>query len=259
MEEALGYVRHNLDPQEHLFIHPLSDLHVGATAHDRKRLETKLQAIQDGGPSHRILMIGDAADTLVKYSKAFEYGMPSPEDELDMFIKLFKPVAAQVDLILPGNHEERITRMTGLDFAAQMAARIGRPDVYRRAAAVVKYKMKDGRSTSSAEFFCHHGYGGGRKAGGKYNKLTDLALLKPDCDVYCAGHTHEYGSRKDSIWLGDPPRKVERLFVSTGSYLGQAKYALDQAYPMTATGTPVIQLSQGRRRKGGRLDKSVII
>lgn len=234
-------------------LHPLSDVHIGASGHNKKALEQKVKMITDAPPNHRVLLLGDLADMAIIGSKGQKHGGISPQKELDMLVEVFKPIAERIDLIIPGNHEARMSKACGVSYTQMLAALLGVPDAYRPGATVIRYNMGENRSstkmkkygTYSVKIFAHHGYGGSRKAGGKINKLLDLKEMYSDSDVYLMGHVHDLISRVGTHTYGWPMKTKRQYFVVTGCYLGgegvrMEGYAMNMGYSPSAVGTPVI-------------------
>lgn len=231
---------------DEIVLHPISDVHIGAEKHRADLLKAKLAEIMAAGENHRILLLGDLADTSAPLvSKFYQPGDASPQTELELLVKAFKPVADRVDLIIPGNHEERLLKV-GVDLTAQFAALIGRPEKYSPLPTVLRYSFKKRRGEESyrarAEVFCHHGYGGGRKEGNHLNRVKELALQKPDCHVFIMGHVHGHSSTWDEVPLGWPVKKRRRVYAITGTYLGGGGYDIKMNLPPSAVGSPRIRL-----------------
>lgn len=254
---------------EELVLHPLSDLHVGAEGHREQLLLDRIQKIADSPPNHRVLIMGDAADAAIRDSVGHQHGGVSPQTEVDYLCETLKPIADRIDVMFKGNHENRIWKATGIDIMAQIATIIGRSETYRPVATVLLYRWM-GWSTGKrpinyravAQVFAHHGFGGGRKPGGKINRLMDLALIKPDCNVYMMGHTHENAARVDTTIVGWPPKELRRLFVATSSYVGAEKYAIDAGFSPPSPGSPTVILTCKRatkRERGVRVQDTRII
>lgn len=232
--------------EKSFILHPISDVHVGAEAHHDKAFKAKLDYIKDHPRNHRILLLGDLMDMSIKESVGFRYGAVTPQQELERMVELLEPVKDRIDLIIPGNHERRtLDRTVGLDVSAQLAALLGRPGVYRPACTVIRYKFnqkKDKNYRCNLEILCHHGIGGGRQPGGKINRASSLAVLKPDVDICLMGHVHENAARVEKVWTGFPPKVKRRYVVITGCWLGSEQYSKDAAYPPSVEGAPVIKI-----------------
>lgn len=99
--------------------------------------------------------------------------------------------------------------------------------------------------------YLNHGNGGGRKIGGKVNRLSDLAGIV-DADVYIHGHTHTpivYRDRFIRVNYGNSSAAyTDRLFVNIASSLDYGGYGARQAYSPSSTETPTIYLD-GHERK----------
>lgn len=239
----------HLDHDE-LTLHPISDVHIGASGHHERRFKDKIDRIAKADESHRVLLLGDLADVAIKESVGFSYGARTPDEEQDFLIQALKPIAERVDLIIPGNHERRLIKTVGIDFTRQLAVHLGRPQAYRPATTVLRYKFagrKFGKGDTLAarglcEILAHHGRGGGRAVGSKIKSNLELRLIKPDCDIYVSGHTHERAVVTKKLVSGWPPRAKLQRFCSTGCFLGTEMYSMNQAYEPAVIGAPVIRV-----------------
>ena len=102
-----------------------------------------------------------------------------------------------------------------------------------------------------------HGSGGGRKEGGKINRLADLASII-DADVYIHSHTHLPIIMKQAFYRTDVRNStvgiVEKLFVNTSSNLDyEGSYGEYGAFKPNSKETPVIYLSGRKKYMRARL------
>lgn len=233
-------------PFKQFTIYPLSDVHIGAHAHADRRFKERVSFIAAQDQSHRVLLMGDLMDNATRSSVSFSYGATTPQQELDRLVDVLGPIADRIDLVIPGNHERRSAdRGDGLDVTAQLTALLGIPKVYRKQASVIRYqfnKRKDKYYRTSVELLCHHGTGGGRKHGGKVNRVSDLKLLKADCHCYLMGHVHHTSTHVETTISRWPPRPLRQLFIITGAWVGSEQYASDAAYPVPSIGAPIIHV-----------------
>lgn len=94
--------------------------------------------------------------------------------------------------------------------------------------------------------YATHGAGGGRKEGGKINRLADLAQIV-DADVYICGHTHlpaifRCGYYRTSM-ANSSVQLVSKLFVNTAAALNYGGYGDIQGYKPSAKENPIIYLN----------------
>ena len=84
---------------------------------------------------------------------------------------------------------------------------------------------KEGRQLYTA--YVTHGSGGGRKEGGKVNRLADLASIV-DADIYIHSHTHLPVVFKESFFRTSASNSsvalVDKLFVNTAASLNYGGY-----------------------------------
>ena len=93
--------------------------------------------------------------------------------------------------------------------------------------------------------YATHGSGGGRKEGGKINRLADLAQIV-DADVYIMGHVHTPATFRSGYYRTSMANStvsyVEKVFVSMASSLNYGGYGSTQGYKPSAKTNPVIYL-----------------
>jgi hypothetical protein len=96
-----------------------------------------------------------------------------------------------------------------------------------------------------------HGSGGGRREGGKINRLADLATIV-DADLYLMGHTHFPAVFKENYFRvnagNSSVMEVEKLFVNSAAALHFGGYGDRQGYKPASRSNPVIYLD-GRKRE----------
>jgi hypothetical protein len=183
----------------------------------------------------------------------------SPMDQLKLCVKIFKPLAdaGKIVAILPGNHENRVAKATGIDTTAMMASQLGLAHRYSTTAALLfirfgKNKLAEhhGRKIVYTAYVSH-GSGGGKRVGGKINRLEDMANIV-DADIYCMGHTHQPAIIRNSYYrvsaANSSVQCVDRLFVNTASALSFGGYGEAQGFRPASKENPVIYLS-GTQKK----------
>lgn len=227
-------------PTETLTLHPLSDVHVGADAHDRDALLRRLKFIAQQDESHRIIAHGDWGDIRNKDGKSFRHGAMTPDEEFDLIVELLLPHASRIDLMMPGNHEDRIIKQVGFDWMAKLAAALGLyPACYSAGPAALKHTFgKNGERSVTG--LIHHGYGGGKLPGASFNNVLALTHWYPTVDYTLMGHCHHNGSLKTVRYIGDPPKMHTVTHVLTGTYVSHEPYAQLFGMPPSWIGTPRI-------------------
>lgn len=243
-----------------LEIHPLADLHIGDAMCDYKLILEELEYIKNT-PNAVCLLDGDLMDTAIAQSVGDTYGANlQPKQQLEHCVKLFKPLAdaGKILAVVGGNHENRVYKETGIDMTALMCAQLGIADRYSETTAVVIIRFGDAGTTHHHRKMCYtlymtHGSGGGgRKEGGKINRLADLAEIV-DADIYVHAHTHLPAAFRNRFFRIDTSNncltQVEHLFVNTAARLNYGGYGDKAAFKPSSTINPVIILYGDGKKK----------
>jgi hypothetical protein len=121
--------------------------------------------------------------------------------------------------------------------------------------AITRLHFNDGKGHRAAfDIFSTHGSAGGRKGGGKINRLEDMIGFY-DADVYLMGHSHiKETETKSTIYVDNQMNlKVrKRILAVTGCFLngyqeGVSSYVEKWGFPPTDTG--VVKLMFNPRKK----------
>ena len=117
-------------------------------------------------------------------------------------------------------------------------------------------RKSEGRQTTYS-IYVNHGNGGGRRLGGKINRLADYAQIV-DADVYVCGHTHSPAVFKDCFFRTNASTRsaepVERLFVNTAAALDYGGgYGVRMGYQPASKAAPVIYLDGWRKNAGAAM------
>lgn len=239
-----------------LAIYPLADFHLGDSSADFELIKKLIDTIAREKNAYCILG-GDLMDAAIASSVGDTYGANiQPMEQLKLCVKLFEPIKDKILCVLGGNHEDRIYKADGIDMTALMAAQLDISDRYSATTALLFIRFgHDAHHNSPFVYtlYAAHGAGGGRKEGGKINRLVDLAQIV-DADVYVMGHTHQPAVIRNSYYrtnlLKGQATLVDRLFVNTASALRYGGYGDKQGYRPASNAYPVIYLKgTGRTKK----------
>lgn len=248
-------IRCDLPYSETVEIHPMADLHIGDSMSDFKLIMERIEHIKNT-PNAYCILGGDLMDTAIATSVGDTYGANlKPMDQLKQCVKIFGPIKDKILAVLPGNHENRIYRSDGIDITEMMCAQLGIPEKYTNTTALVfvRFGKESHRNHGRPvlyTIYATHGAGGGRKEGGKINRLADLACIV-DADVYLHHHTHlplafknrfhRVSGSNSSVAL------VEKLFVNGAAALDYGGYGDTAGFKPASKTNPVIYLS-GKKR-----------
>jgi predicted phosphodiesterase len=234
-------------------IHALSDWHIGDGMSDFRLIQQTLEYIKNT-PNAFVMLNGDLMDTAICSSIGDTYGANlQPMEQLKTCVKLFEPIKDKILCILPGNHENRVYKTDGIDMTALMAAQLGLSERYTDTTALlfVRFGHNDKGRKMCYTIYTTHGSGGGRKEGGKINRLADLATIV-DADCYVCGHAHLPALFKERYYRPDPQNSavacVDKLFVNTASTLDYGGYGDKQGYKPASKDNPIILLN-GKEKK----------
>ncbi len=190
------------------------------------------------------------------------------ERERVRLLEYLMPIAGKCLGLLTGNHEEKVLNVYGQDMYYSVAEALTKEAGHGRNLALgyagfvrmrfrrqwegqAERKNKGGLSSVPITIYATHGYGGGRKAGGKVNKLSDMAAVA-DADIYLFGHVHapEASIKEQRMSLNQKGKAERRTYAAllTGTYLGGYEddvitYSEKFGFSEAVIGSPTITLS----------------
>lgn len=232
---------------ERIELHIFADEHLGDDQSDMKRLVERIEYVKNTPEAYCILN-GDLLDNATKTSIGDTYTQTlNPMEQLKKVVDLFDPIKDKVICVTHGNHENRTYKNEGINLSALMAAQLGLRDRYTPTAAVIFLRFgKDGHHRKIRyTIYTLHGSGGGRKEGGKVNRLADMASII-DVDIYIHSHTHLPIIMRQAFHRVDVINStislVDKLFVNTAANLGYGGYGEAAEFKPASKETPVIYL-----------------
>lgn len=241
---------------------PVGDVHLGHAATDEVRLGNTFDYIAKTPNAHWIGM-GDYGDFVSRSDKRrFSVGALAPWIELghvtdvvrvqrDRFLSMSKPVAKKCLGFVEGNHEREVAKHYDRDVYAEMVEALNEAGqhantlklgytgwinlVFRREVGGPSTR-KGG--TSTIQIKVHHGYGGGKSAGGKATNLQRL-LHTCSADIVIVGHTHDVRWQPEGYEEFSRGKVIHttRHGIVSGTYLrstlpdGSPTYAEEAQYP----------------------------
>lgn len=240
---------------------PMSDLHLGDPHSDYRRIMERIDYILNTDNCYCILN-GDLMDAAIASSVGDTYGASlQPMEQLKQCVKIFKPLAdkGKILAVLGGNHEHRIWKQDGIDVTALMCAQLGVEKVYSNTTALLFIRF--GKSRNHSRRMCYtvyvtHGSGGGRKEGGKINRLADYATIV-DADCYICGHTHMPAVFRQGYFRVSAANSsiayVDKLFLNTAATLDYGGYGDVQGFKPASKISPVLTLCGTEKKMEARL------
>jgi hypothetical protein len=242
MEVEIPVIVRDYSDLNELYVYPLGDVHIGSDKHAAGRWAEWLKYLEQE-PKASMMGTGDFLNCALKGSKSEAYDdtltVGKARESLSDGIAALA-AEGRVDIMIPGNHEERVYRLVGDEPIASVTREHGIP--YSRGPVVLIYKVGDVEYT----VFLKHGRGGGQ-IGARANRLAQQARTLV-ADVYVSGHTHSQLVFPQELFVVQD-RKVKRmrqLFISSGSFLNYELYAAEAGLPPTKIGAPRIRLDGTR-------------
>ena len=230
---------------------PVADYHWADPQSDHGKIMQDIAYIRDTDNVFCVLN-GDLMDCAIASSIGDTYGATlSPMEELRVCSELFKPIAHKILCVVPGNHERRHYKTNGIDLTELMCRELGIVDRYSPTTALVflRFGKTSGKTHGrKIAYTIHvsHGNGGGKKEGGKIQRLVDLSTIV-DVDVYICGHTHLPALLKDSFCRPNMANSSitygARLYVNTSAKLNYGGYGEVGGFKPPCTDTPIVHLS----------------
>ena len=253
---------------ESVELHTFADEHLGDEHCDVKRLMQRIEYVKNT-PNAYCILNGDIIDNATKTSIGDTYTQEfNPMAQLERAVEIFEPIKDKILCITHGNHENRTYKTEGINISRLIANQLGLAHRYTPTSAVLFIRLgeqtngaKETNGSGKYRQICYsiyvlHGSGGGRKEGGKVNRLADMASII-DCDCYIHSHLHLPVIMKQAFHRIDPRNNtvaiVDKLFVNTASNLNYGGYGEAQEFKPSSKETPVIYLGGKRKSYEARL------
>ena len=231
-------------------IHTLADLHIGDKFCDMEDIKKKINNIRDT-PNAYCILNGDLMNNATKTSVSDCYAEElTPMEQVEMCIELLEPIKDKIIAITAGNHEKRTYIKEGIDITKFIAKQFNLLDRYSPTSCFIFLRVGEmvtgHRRPVCYMIYCLHGSGGGRREGGKANRLADMASIV-DADIFLHSHTHLPMIMKQAFYRTSPANssiaKVDKLFVNTAATLDYGGYGEAFEFKPSSKDSPVIRLS----------------
>lgn len=242
-------------------LHIFADEHIGDMCCDIKRLMQRIEYVKNT-PNAYCILNGDIIDNATKTSIGDTYTQTlNPMEQLARAVEIFEPIKDKILCITHGNHENRTYKSEGINLSYLVAKQLGLDDKHTPTSAVVFIRFGQGTSHTHNRKVCYTGYvlhggGGGRREGGKINRLADLASII-DTDFYIHSHTHLPVIMKQAFHRIDNKNSavalVDKLFVNTAANLNYGGYGEAAAFKPSSKDTPIIYLSGTKKYMEAKL------
>ena len=212
-------------------LYPIGDSHAGSAHFLKKELQKHIDVIKNDNHA-QVILNGDLINNAIKTSVSDIYEEKlNPEEAIDMLVDLFNPIKHKIIGVVNGNHENRTSKITGINILKNMCYRLGIMDYYHPIANIIFLSFGENRGRENVRntfsIYHTHGSGGGRTVGSKTNNVHRLAQVI-HADVYIHSHTHTPLTFKEDYIVANCSNKgvkqVSRLFINTNAYEGFGGY-----------------------------------
>ena len=220
----------------------LADFHIGDELCNLKLIRDVLQDVKNS-PNTFIILNGDLMNNSTKTSVGDVYAeQMTPTQQILKLCDLLEPIKDRILVIHPGNHEQRTLRNDGVDIIRLVAKQLGIEDrfsdgwwyLYLTFGINQEHRDRPVMYTITGI----HGYGGGRKNGGKINNLVEMSD-KVIADLYVMSHTHTPIMTRNTIYLPDYQHKSivkkDKYYLMTNSFLEYGGYGEKYGYTPSTT------------------------
>jgi len=229
----------------------LADYHYADPHSDHDAIRKDIDYVNSHDNAYCVLA-GDLLDCALKSSLGDAYVNLSPMEELTAMMELIQPIAHKVLAIVGGNHEARHYRTNGVDMTRLLARQLDIEERYSPDTALLFLRFGSDKDHARRHrpilytIYLTHGSGGGRKEGGKIQRLADYAQIV-DADAYICGHTHLPASFKTGFARPSAANNsityCSKLFVNSAAKLQYGGYGDTGGFKPPCIDTPRILLS----------------
>lgn len=250
--------------------YPIGDVHIGAAACDEARLRSAVDIIKCDEQAYWWGQ-GDYCDFINRSDPRFDPSSLASwitvadltdlaHVQVQRFLSIVEPIAHKCLALVEGNHETALTKhyernvfseiVTGVKqrggFAADHSLALG----YYGWLQLALHRSAVGEKRAGTKVLnvnLHHGFGGGKLAGGKALSMQRW-LWTHDCDLAVFGHTHNTSVQVEAVERIDGRGQVsyhKRIGCYAGSYLkttneGPATYGEVKGYlPLPVAGVEI--------------------
>lgn len=231
----------------------LADYHYADPHSDHDAIRKDIDYVNSHDNAYCVLA-GDLLDCALKSSLGDVYVNLSPMEELTAMMDLLEPLAKSKKILcaVGGNHEARHLKTNGVDMTRLLMRQLGIEDRYSPDTALLFLRVGSDRDHARRHrpilytIYLTHGSGGGRKEGGKIQRLADYGNIV-DADCYICGHTHLPASFKTGFARPSAANSsityCTKLFVNCAAKLQYGGYGDTGGFKPPCIDTPHILLS----------------
>lgn len=231
---------YNVEYSREIKIVPISDIQLSAKACREDFLKNDIEKVKND-PNCFWIGMGDYGDYINLKDPRFDFNTLADWAKTEIgdlanaqtrrLSDYFEPIAGKCLGMVKGNHEDAIHKYTGNDCYKRLCLDvidngkfIGDDKItlgYNGFIVLDFYRYSTKEAKKRVVIYVHHGYGGGRKKGGKSNMLENL-ISNVEADIIITGHVHDSISFPDSLYKIDRNgnlKQISRWGLIASSYL----------------------------------------
>lgn len=237
------------DALETVELAPLYDVHIGSPDHDADLLKRHLDWVART-PNVFTWNGGDAFENKTPNEGKMGHDPISPEEQIMRATEVFAPVQHKMLFSLPGNHEDRTKKQSGMSSAKRLADNLKVPYFEEYCFCTISWRGQKFR------ILAHHGAGGATTAGAQRNSARkELVWYHPD--LLWTGHLH--APLVDTVKVFDRDQKTNRIYEKDCLVIISPSYTkFFGGYAAKARMTPGLRgLTVAILNDDGRIDANV--
>ncbi len=243
----------DLSQHDSVEIVSMGDLHTGDAHCEWSMIRGAVDWLKEE-PNRYAIIPGDLFNTAMIGSVSLDLSeppMPTMEAR-HLLARILEPVRDRVLAIVPGNHDDRLTKSTGEDSVDALACELALP-YFPEGEAFLELSVghyEHNGSPIKYRGLVVHGTAGGRLPGGKANALLNMRRIVHNCDFYLNGHGHTPMLIPEVAWAFDSygnVREQQQWFISCGSSLKRGGYPVKKSFPPLARVFPTLTLHGGSK------------
>ena len=230
-------------------------MHIGSPFFNETKLRGHIKWIAEK-EHRRAWILGDIFDAILDGSPGnMHEAVCSLKDAKLLAEDILKPIAYKIDLVVPGNHDNRIFNKTTDEIIFDLCKYLGIESKYHFGdyTGVIRFGKQTANHNKPVAytFICTHGSGGSTTIAGKITRLLGIAEIVKNCDLNVMAHIHDILTCKLEPFIVDSRngqlKSMVQTFVSSSSWLDYGGYALEKKYRPAKTGSPRIRLYGDRK------------
>jgi hypothetical protein len=220
----------------------LFDVHYGHHAHKLSKFKAYIDWILRN-PNVYAIIGGDLMENAIDDGRGMSYDQDrNPSSQLDEVAHLLAPIAHKILFAIPGNHEERTQKKTGIEVMEVLARMLKIP--YFSGPVVLDILANTYRWSAHIQ----HGYGNSQTKGGKMNSASRPKGYTGVIHFFISGHVHDRVCECETMIVQDPVncrlQYIDQWTVVSPSFLGwEETYAYRAGYRPPAKGGVAIELN----------------